>query len=86
MTYTTVGDQDLGQGTAVSGSLPPHRLDGMDWGARCAGRPHKGVGEPWRMQGGSLCSHNVVVVVEGKEQGPGGYTIDGGKSDVFVRL
>lgn len=51
-TYTTVRNEDLGQRAAVTCSLPPHRLDRVDWGAWGTGRPRKHGRKPWWMEGG----------------------------------
>lgn len=49
-TYPPVCYKDLGEGTAVSGSLPAHRLDVMHRRAGRTGRRDKGVGKPRRMK------------------------------------
>ena len=45
-TYTAISDQYLGQGTSMSRSLPPHRLNRVNGGAGRAGRPGEDGREP----------------------------------------
>src|SRR5258708_4641475 len=49
-TYTSISNQDFRQRSIVTRCLPPHRVDGVDWGARDTRCPRQNGCKPWGME------------------------------------